>query len=572
MGSTQTPAGRPELRAACAESRGPLIAVFLFSVFVNLLMLTGPLFMMQVYDRVIPSRSVPTLAALTLLVVFLFAMMAVLDHARLRLAARVGARVQDRLDRRVMAAGLTHPSGAAGPRDLTAVQRLLASPVVPAACDLPWTPLFFAMIFALNADLGLLALAGGAVLIVLALLNQRTTRAALVRASQAGAAAERLAAQFRAEAEVVGALGMTGAALDLWQGARRAALTAGLAGADLGGMFSTLSRSFRLLLQSLMLAAGAWLALHDRLSPGSMVAASILLGRGLAPIEATIAHWALVQAGGQAWRRLGQLLAESPAPRPRTTLPRPQAAVEVQQVTVAPPGSSVAALRRLSFALRPGQALGVVGPSGAGKTTLARALAGVWPPASGEIRLGGAALSQYDPAELGRHIGYLPQRAALFEGTIAQNIARMAPRPDGAQVVAAAKKAGAHEMILSLPQGYDTWVSAQGAPLSGGQVRRVALARAFHGDPVLLILDEPDANLDAAGAKALTGAIRQARASGAAVVVTAHRAAALEACDMVLVLDAGMGRRFGPLAAMTPEAVAAADVPAPAPARAGGLA
>ncbi len=333
--------------------------------------------------------------------------------------------------------------------------------------------------------------------------------------------------------------------LRVWQQARGGALDAGVRLADIGGGFATFSRTMRLFLQSAMLALGAWLVLRGQLTAGAMIAASILMGRALAPVEQAVGQWALAQRAQDGWSRLALLLGQSPPAPARTALPRPRAVLEAHQLAIVPPGQTVPCLRGLSFRLEPGQALGVIGPSGAGKSTLARALCGVWPPAAGWIRLDGATLDQYDPDVLGTYIGYLPQRVGLFDGTIAQNIARLSDAPDAGAVVEAARKAGAHQMILDLPGGYDTRLSRAGGLLSGGQIQRIGLARALYGDPVLVVLDEPNSNLDNDGSLALNAAIRGLKADGKSVLIMAHRPAAIAECDLLLVLEAGQRRAFG---------------------------
>jgi len=345
---------------------------------------------------------------------------------------------------------------------------------------------------------------------------------------------------------MVRAMGMQGAAFDRWQMARENALTRQVRANDLTGSFTALTKTFRLLLQSAMLGLGAYLVLQNEMTAGAMIAGSILLGRALAPIELAVGQWALVQRAMQGWRSLGVLLSEVPPESARTQLPVPKARLEAQQVTVVPPGDAQAALRMVSFVVEPGQAVGVIGPSGAGKSTLARAITGVWRPAGGKVRLDGATLDQYDPDKLGDYIGYLPQRIQLFEGTIADNIARLAHEPDSEQVVAAAKKAAAHDMIIKLPDGYDTRVTANGGRLSGGQIQRIGLARAMYSDPVILVLDEPNSNLDIEGSNALNAAIRAMKEDGKSVLIMAHRPAAIQECDMLMVLESGAVRKFGP--------------------------
>ena len=552
IGLNITP-GLAELRAARRESNALILAVFLFSVVVNLLLLTGPLYMLQVYDRVLGSRSEPTLFALTALIVFLFLVMGILDHARGRVMARVGAAFQARLDRRTFEAALKRaqvapgdPAAAAAQRDLEAIQRLFASPVLLAVFDVPFVPLFLGAIFIFHPMMGWLSVAGGVILIIVTVLNQRATKVPLAKANSATLNAERMADNLKAESEVVQALGMREAGFTRWQRARGASLSESINAADTGGVYSILTKTFRQFLQSAMLGLAAWLVLRGELSSGAMIAGSILMGRALSPIEVAVGQWAVVQRAQEGWGRLAELYSRVPVEAGRINLPRPRAHLEAQNLTVVPPGESHATLRMVNFKLEPGQALGVIGPSGSGKSTLARALIGVWKPAGGKVRLDGAALEQYDPDVLGSYIGYLPQRVTLFEGTIAENIARLQGNPDGLKVVEAAKKAAAHDMILRLPDGYDTRVSALGGRLSGGQIQRIGLARALYGDPVIVVLDEPNSNLDNEGSVALNEASKQMKAAGCAILIMAHRPAAIQECELLLVIEEGTRRAFGP--------------------------
>jgi PrtD family type I secretion system ABC transporter len=553
MSNDQIKAGQAELSAARRESRGLYWIVAVFSFFVNLLMLTGPIYMLNVYDRVLSSRSFETLIALSVLVAFLYGMMGILDFVRGRVMGRVGARFQARLDRRVFAAVLKATTlhrapqqAATGQRDLEAVQRLLTSPALMALFDLPWVPLFFFGIFIFHPLMGVLAISGAAVLVIVALLNQWSTRKPIEAANAASFASERLGAQIRDESEMVHSLGMREAAFDRWQVTRGQSLDTSIAAADASGTFTALTKSFRLFLQSAMLGVGAYLVLINELSPGAMIAGSILLGRALAPMEQLVGQWAMFQRAREGWGNLAVLLGQIPVEAQRTALPKPRAHLLADQVTVVPPGEQQAALRMISFEVKPGQAVGVIGTSGAGKSTLARVLTGVWHPAGGKVRLDGAALDQYDPDVLGQHVGYLPQRVQLFDGTIKENIARMSMQPDDAAVVTAAKAAAAHEMILKLPDGYDTRVSASSGRLSGGQIQRVGLARALYGDPVVVVLDEPNSNLDNEGSVALNTAIRNLKATDKIVFIMAHRPSAIQECDLLLAIENGTRRAFGP--------------------------
>ncbi|MFN3825318.1 MAG: type I secretion system permease/ATPase [Pseudorhodobacter sp.] len=552
-GTAPTAQGREELRRVGRESRGLLATAALFSTFVNLLMLTGPIYMLQIYDRVLGSQSEATLIALSVLVIFLFLMMGLLDHARARLLARIGARLQAQLDRRVFEAALNRASHAPGDplahsaqRDLQSMQQYWSSPIAGALMDMPWAPIFLAAIFIFHPILGWFALVGGSVLVVLTLINQRVSKAPVLHSNATSIAADQMADRLKAEAEVLRALGMTGAAFQRWEVARTKALAAGVGSADLAGGFSSSTKTLRLFLQSAILGLGAWLVLQGELTAGAMIAASIILGRALAPIEQAIGQWALLTRAREGRENLTRLLSVQPPEPVRTALPRPKALLEVEGLTVLLPGSPNPILRNVGFRLEPGQALGIIGPSGAGKSTLGRALVGAIRPAAGKIRLDGAELDQFDPDVLGGHIGYLPQTVTLFDATVTENIARLATEPDAGKVVAAAKAAAAHEMILRLPKGYDTRLSPAGAQLSGGQVQRVGLARALYGNPVLLVLDEPNSNLDNDGSVALNAAIRQIKAEGGSVIVIAHRPAAIQECDMLLMLEDGMRRAFGP--------------------------
>ena len=552
--------GRAEIRAALGESRRLFASIGLFSAFVNLLMLTGPLFMLQVYDRVLTSRSEATLVALAGITAFLFLAMGLLDHFRARVLARAGARFQSRLDARVLGAVLTRAGHSAAARsapatglhDLEAMQRFASGPGPFAFFDAPWTPIFLLVLFSFHWLLGLLGLFSGALLLVLALFNQARTVQFQAAAGTASARASHFVDQVRAGGETVRGLGMRDIAIARAGVLRGRALDATIAASDRGGAFAATARTLRLFLQSMMLGLGAWLAIRAEVTPGIIIAASILLGRALAPIDQAVGTWPVLQRALEARRSLAGLLGETPEERARTPLPAPRADLAASNLVVAAPGAEVPAVRGVSLHLGPGQSVGIAGPSASGKSTLAKALAGVWAPGGGRVTLGGASLDQYGEAALARHIGWLPQDVVLFEGSVAENIARLDPEPDAAAVVSAAERAGAHEMILGLPGGYDFQVAAGGAALSGGQRQRIALARALYGEPVVLILDEPDAHLDAAGAEALGRAIADHKARGGAAVIVAHRPGAFAECDRVLVMEQGTLHPARELAGPTP--------------------
>ena len=571
--------GDREVRAALSESRRLFLSVGFFSIFVNLLMLTGPIFMLQVYDRVLTSRSEATLVTLVVITAFLFLMMGILDHARGRVLARAGARLQARLDARVLRAILARavsPAERARPamglRDLEAIQRFASGSGPFAFFDAPWTPVFLCILFLFHWMLGVLAVFSGCLLLLLALLNQARTGGLQGELGEATARSQHFVEQMRAGSETVQGLGMQDAVVARSGTLRDELLDRTIAASDRSGFFGVTTKTLRLFLQSMMLGLGAWLAIQGLVTFGVIIAASILLGRALAPIDQAVAQWPLLQRVLAARRSLAALLEETPPEQPRTALPQPRAILDVQGVTVAPPGANVPAVRGASFRLEPGQAAGIAGPSASGKSTLARALAGVWPAAAGSVRLDGAELGQYGTA-LGRHIGYLPQEVVLFDGTVAENIARMDADAKDTDIVAAAKRTGAHDMILKLPGGYDFQVSAGGAALSGGQRQRIALARAFYGSPVLVVMDEPDSNLDAEGTMALARAVQAHKRRGGAAVVVAHRHGAFAQCDTVYVMEGGRpvaatsGGRKAPVRKLQPGAAARQGDAPSAPAR-----
>lgn len=542
-----------ELSQAIGRSRGALAAVALFSAVLNLLMLTGTIFMLQVYDRVLASGSQATLLVLVFIVVFLYGLMGVLDHIRGRALARIGADFHDQLDGRVFRAVLRqaeHPilrdKPASGLRDLNSFQSFLASATVGSLFDLPWTPVYLVLLFLFHPLLGWSAIAGGLIVIVLAILNQRATRLANGEAGLRTQIAEARTETLRKGVETAVALGMDGRLGELRAKESAAGLAASIRASDAGGGYTVATKTFRLLLQSLILAVGAYLVLIGELGAGAMIAGTTLMGRALAPIEQCVGQWPVVQKAWSAWHSLQELLVQVPAPTIPMALPAPQGHLSVRALSVTPPGEETVLLWDVSFDLNPGQALAVIGSSGSGKTTLARALVGLWPASAGEVRLDGAELDQFDRVERGRNIGYLPQEVVLFAGTVAENIARFNSMAKPEQIVAAARAAAAHELILSLPQGYDTEVTNGGTRLSGGQRQRIGLARALFGDPALLVLDEPNSALDDQGMVALNTAVLNAKNSGKSVVLMSHRPASLADCDLVLFLDGGRMHAFGP--------------------------
>ena len=558
--------GIAELREQRRKLFGLFAVAFVFSLFVNLLTLTGPLFMLQTYDRVLSSRSEPTLLALFMLMGFLFLIMGLIDWARGRLLTRMGARFQAGLDRRVFEAMLRrsvsehrideNTGSGQQLKDLEAMNRFFASPVFSALFDVPWTPIFILGLGFFHPWMGGLAAVGGGILLGSALLNQMSSRATTVKSSVAGHLADQYADQMTNEAETIRSLGMQGHAFERWAIARKRAVELAVKSSDTGGSFATFSRIFRLFLQSAMLALGALLVLRGEISGGMMIASSILMARALQPVETIINQWPMVQRSKRAWDNLASLLAEMQTDKEPLQLPHPKARIEVNAISVTPPKGRVPVLRQVSFTIAPGEAIGVIGPSGSGKSTLARALTGVWPLTAGKIKLDGAPLEQYPPEVLALYIGYLPQRVTLFDGTVAENIARLARDFSHEAVIAAAQKAAAHEMILRLPQGYNTPVHTIGTQLSGGQIQRVGLARALYSNPVLLVLDEPNSNLDNEGSLALNQAIVAMKEAGNAVLIMAHRPSAIKECDKLLVLEDGQRKAWGPREAVMSEMLA----------------
>lgn len=530
-----------------------VVTVILFSVFTNLLMLTGPLFMLQVYDRVLASRSEETLVALFGLVALLYLFYGLIEYARGRVAARAGARFQTAFDDTVFRAVLEDTAVRGGQHKQSAPLAALASirtfftaPVFLSLLDLPWTPIFIGCIFIFHPYLGWMATAGGVALITVAFINQVVTYKKITEANGLSNSADRFAGQAEEGSELVWAQGMSQAMTERWKDLRAESVKRTIGAADWTGSFTSASKAFRLFLQSAILAVGAWLVLHNEITAGAMIAASILMGRALAPVEQSLGSWPIVQNARSGRKRLKTFLADSPERDPPLELPRPEAKLEVNNVSVVVRRGDEPILRYVKFDLSPGEALGVIGKSGSGKTTLARVIVGLVTPVAGEVRLNGAKLDHYGPDQLGKFIGYLPQNVVLFDGTVSENIAQMDKDPDPERVVKAAKKARVHDIIQKLPDGYNTRIGAHDAQLSGGQKQRVALARALYRDPVLLVLDEPNSALDADGSEALNSVVRDMKADNKAVVIMTHRPTAISECNTLVVLDQGKVVANGP--------------------------
>lgn len=553
---TEPAAPSAVIRQALKSSRGAFVCVGLFSGLVNLLMLSGSLYMLQVYDRVLSSRSVATLVGLSLLLLAAYALMGLLDGLRMRMLARIGARFDAQVSPHVFSAVQRLPlrgqrSGQAlqPMRDLDRIRSFLSSLGPTALFDMPFMPLFFAACFFLHPWFGAMTLAGGVVIVGLTLLTEVAGRKATSAQMSSGATRQAIAEASCRNAEALTAMGMTKAFQSRWRDANTAFVRDSLAGSDAASGFGSFAKVFRLVLQSAILGLGAYLALSGEVSGGAMIAASILASRALAPIEVAVAHWKSFVAARQGLARLQTLFA-SPAfaDRKRTALRPPQRAISLDNVCIAAPARRETIVQGVSLRLEAGQGLGIIGPSASGKSTLMRALAGIWQPVKGDIRLDGATLDQWDCDDLGQHIGYLPQDIELFDGTVAQNIARFRDDADDAAIIAAAEAAGAHDMIARLEHGYDTQIGEGGAALSGGQRQRIALARALFGEPFLVLLDEPNSNLDREGDEALTAAVEGVRARGGIVVIVTHRQAALAGVEHLAMMADGGLKAFGPKA------------------------
>jgi PrtD family type I secretion system ABC transporter len=541
------------LASALSACRGAFAAIGLFSGAINVLMLTGSLFMLQIYDRVLPSRSVPTLLALVVLVVVLFAVLGILDSIRGRMLVRIGRSLDEALSGRVYEALVRLPlrirgsaDGLQPARDLDQVRAFLSGLGPTALFDLPWMPLYLGLCFVFHFWIGAAALAGAIVLVTLTLLTEISARIPTRAAAVHGANRLALAESSRRNAEALEAMRMTPRLAARWAAINEMYLDVQEQTSDVAANLGAASRVLRMMLQSVVLAVGAYLVIYQEATAGVIIASAILTARALAPVELAIGHWRSFVAARQSWRRLDDILNRVIFDQQPMALPAPCRGVAVEAISVAPPGLQKLVVRDVGFRLEAGQALGVIGPSASGKSSLARALVGVWQPARGKVRLDGAALEQWPPEDLGRHIGYLPQDVELFDGTVAENIARFEAEPDPAAVIAAAQAADVHGLILRLPDGYDTVIGEGGLALSAGQRQRLALARALYRNPFLIVLDEPNSNLDAEGDQALTQAIVAVRNRGGVLIVIAHRPSALIAVDLVLAMANGQAQAFGP--------------------------
>jgi PrtD family type I secretion system ABC transporter len=542
----------PTVAGAFRACRGALWGVFAISFVTNLLMLTGPLFMLQVYDRVLSSGSMETLVALVLLVTGLFTFMGLLELIRSRILTLIGLRIDRLLGKALFDSVLKVKSAVSGSsqtqalRDLEQIRHFAGGGILPAAFDAPWAPFYFAIIFLFHYVLGFVALGGALLLVILSALNEFMTRRPVAEAAKLSLKTLDLAEAGRRNAETLHAMGMAEDYSRRWLQQHRKSLAAQLGATQASIALVVTTKIFRLFLQSFILAAGAYLAILHEVTPGVMVAASIIMSRALSPIEQLTSQWRSILSVRQAIPRIEQQLKQEGTKSGRIMLPNPRGHLSLSGVYASPLGSTEIILKNLNFSLQPGQAIAVVGPSASGKSTLARVLVGVWPIRQGEVRLDGASLDHWDAEQFGRHIGYLPQDIVLFDGTVAENISRFDPRCTERGILTAAMRANVHELILRLPDGYATRVGEGGAVLSGGQRQRIALARALYGDPRLIVLDEPNANLDLEGEQALCRSIMQLRRDGRTVVVIAHRPSVIGAVDQLLVMRDGRQIGFGP--------------------------
>jgi len=555
-----------QVRLALSPCRMALWMVGLFSLAESILLLSVPLFTFQVFDRVLTSRSQETLVMLTVAAIGALLALSVFDMLRGEVLQRVGLWLDSRLSPQLLAAGFDAAAigdarSAQGLRDLAQLRNFVGSGAAAAFFDAPMVPVFMGVIFFIDPLLGWISLGGAATLLSLALANLLSTRKLLSLANAASVMALNHAQTTMQTADAVRAMGMLPHITEKWQTLNGGILALQARTGDRIGQFSAASKFARLVVQILSMGVGASLAMDQRITGGMMIAASIIMARGLAPIEVAVGSWSALAAARESWRRIDRILASAPVRTGRTDLPVPLGGLIVDHVYYLAPGGGRAILKNVCMALPPGEALGVIGSTAAGKTTLARMITGVLRPASGSVRLDGAELSQWDTAKLGRHIGYLPQDVQLLPGTVAENIARMGERDDE-MVVDAARRAGVHDLILRLPQGYDTPIEDGGIRLSGGQRQRVGLARALYGEPRLIVLDEPNSNLDVAGEQALLGALDAARATGATVILISHRPSVLDRMDKILVMREGTTDLFGPREQVLPQLM---RPPRPAP-------
>ncbi|MDC0400179.1 type I secretion system permease/ATPase [Alphaproteobacteria bacterium] len=551
QGNGQRPSDQT-LKDGLRRCRGSIFITIFFSMFINLLMFVAPLHMLQIYDRVLVSRSDITLLVLTLLALGLLVVYGFLEGIRSRVLVRAGLKFDEFISDRVFRATFEIARKNSGSstasqalRDMDNVREFVSGMAVVALCDAPWVPIFIAIGFFLHPALGFVSLGGAIIIFILATINEFITRNLLNEGSRYGLAATSMANRSLRNAEVIHALGMVGALKEHWGNEHNKALKAQTYASDRSGALMAASRFTRMALQVTILGVGAYLAIYDEITPGTMIAASIIMGRALAPVEMAVGQWKNIIAIRGAYSRLEQMLAVTDPLKEQMELPKPQGNISAEDLVVIPPGSQDAVVKGLNFSLDQGSSLAIIGPSGSGKSSLLRALVGIWRPSRGVVRYDAADLQQLNNEELGPYIGFMPQSIELLDGTIASNISRFGD-VDADEVVTAAKKAGIHELILKFPDGYDTKMGANGKTLSGGERQRIALARALYGSPKLLILDEPNSNLDMSGEAALAKALEAEVKAGTTIIVVSHRQALLSVVDNVMVLRDGVMVHSGP--------------------------
>ena len=540
-----------EIIEVLASFKKAFNTIGVFSAVINALMLMPAIYMLQLYDSVLTSRNEMTLLMLTLIVIGAYIFLGALEYVRSFVMIRVGAKLDTKLNKRVYTAAFEHSlkqgEGNAGQalKDLTSIRQFMTGNALFAFFDAPWFPIYIFVIFMFHPWLGIFALCGTIVLIILAYINEKISRKPLDEANTMAVVSTNMASNNLRNAEVIEAMGMLPNLQARWDKLHSRFLNLQADASEKSGVVTAISKSTTVALQSLMLGLGALLVLENQISPGMMIAASILMGRAIAPVQLLISVWKQFGSTRSAYERLTKLLEHNPAREPGMALPKPTGIITVENVTAAPPGSRVPVIKGLNLSVSAGEVLGVIGPSGSGKSTLARLLVGVWPAASGKVRLDGADVYLWNKDELGPHIGYLPQDIELFSGTVSENIARFG-EIDPEKVILAAKRAGVHQMILNMPAGYDTKLGDGGAGLSGGQKQRLGLARAMYDDPALIVLDEPNSNLDEIGEQALVTALVDLRKRGKTIVLITHRSSVISVTNKLLLLHDGMAKLFGP--------------------------
>ena len=539
------------LQAALKACKGSFFSVGFFSLFVNALMLVPTFFMIQVSGRVVPSSSTSTLIMLTIILTILMITLGSLEWVRSRIMVRISNRLDVLLSRDVYRASFKKALSSGGMdasaqslNDLLALRQFLTGNGLFAFFDAPWLPIYTAVMFLFHPWFGWMTVGCALLLITLAFLNHRYTGKALTEANKQSVTANLQTTKNLRNAEVIESMGMLDTLMARWATRQRRVLVLQSQASDKGGIVTSISKTFRTWTQSIMLAIGAYLVITHQINPGLLMAGSLLLGRALSPIDQMIGSWKGFVAARLQYDRLNATLEKLHAEPQRMSLPDPEGHIQVESLVVAPPGSKAPVIRNISFVAPAGSIVGIVGPSAAGKSTLARALLGIWAPQHGTVRLDGADISTWDKQKLGPHLGYLPQDIELFEGSISDNIARF-DKVDPEQVVLAARIAGVHEMILQLPDGYDTVIGSEGVNLSGGQRQRIGLARAVYGSPRLIVLDEPNSNLDEVGERALSVALQKVKETGATVFIISHRPSILSRLDRIMVLNAGMISLYG---------------------------